>query len=329
MDASVLIPTHGRPDIIRTCLDHLTRQTAQASFEVLVGVDGGEQSPRALALPDGLRGEVIDYPKLGPIAVRRRLLERASGNLIVSLNDDSLAAPDLVARHLAMHEPSEPRFVAGAAPWVPVTDRDLFDEMVERTDLVFFRPRAPGATEPYPIGYRDCYGLNMSFPRRLALDLGGFHDLRNTYGYEDPEIAFRLERAGCELWHDPNAIVHHQHRYRPESVMKREYLLGRTAFAYASASPGFARDLFGRDILAQDELDFSRETLHRERRDAARIERSFIKLATLPSDAASDEVLQILAEHWVLLKRLLWRWGLVDAADQKEPGWCLLGSSTC
>lgn len=324
-DVSVLIPTYGRPEIAAACLDHLTRQTTGADFEVLVGVDGGRSDPGRITLPDSLQGSVTDFDKLGPIAVRKRLLEAAGGRVIVSLNDDSLAHPGLIDRHIA-HHTGAPRVVSGAAPWKPVEDRDLFDELVERTDLVFFRPRKPDTTEPYEIGYRDCYGLNMSFPRALALELGGFHDLRNTYGYEDPELAFRLASAGCSLWHDPGAVVTHDHRYRPQDVLRREYALGRTAWAYAGASPAFARDLFARDIRDGAELAFSREVLVRERRDAERLERSFLSFAQQPADAASDGLLHALAEHWILLKRYLWRWGLTDAADGKEPGWCLLGS---
>lgn len=326
MDVSVLIPTHGRPEIVKQCLEHLTSQNTSVTFEVLVGVDGGELQPGLLGLPESLRGEVIDYPKLGPIAVRRRLLERACGELIISLNDDSLAQPALIENHWRLHADRSPRVISGPSPWVPVETRDLFDELVERTDLIFFRPRHPEASEAYEIGFRDCYGLNMSFPRLAAIEAGGFPDLRNTYGYEDPELAFRLQQRGLSLWHAPDCVVEHHHRYRPESVMRREYLLGRTAHAMARVSPAFTTEIFGRNILDERELMYCREIIQRERRDAARIERSFVAHAGLPSNAASEPVLHLLAEHWVLLKRYLWRWGMLDAAEGREASWRPLSS---
>jgi glycosyltransferase involved in cell wall biosynthesis len=55
-EISVVIPTLGRPDLLRRVLDRLGRQTAPPeSFEVLVAAD--EQEQQLDALRDAARGQ--------------------------------------------------------------------------------------------------------------------------------------------------------------------------------------------------------------------------------------------------------------------------------
>lgn len=201
MDLSILIPTFGRPAKLRACLDALARQTGAGEFEILVGVDGGEGGLADRDVPPRLSGCVRfeAFPKIGYIAVRHRLLQMARGRIFLSMNDDAYAEPGLLSAHRAAHVGTGARLVAGAAKWMPIDRPNLFDEIVQGTGLVFHPPptdRAPG--------YRDCYGLNFSAPVGLALEFGGFPDLRDAYGYDDIELAHRLlQRAGTEIAYAP------------------------------------------------------------------------------------------------------------------------------
>lgn len=257
---------------------------------------------------------------MGLIALRHRMLNMAKGRVFLSINDDTYAEPGLLGEHLAAHAAGTRRLVAGAARWKPVEQPTLFDDVVQRTGLVFFPPpegRAPG--------YRDCYGLNMSAPTALALEFGGFPDMRDAYGYDDTELAHRLQRrAGVEIVLAPGAAVVHDHRLTPADVLRREFLLGRSAWAYAGFNPEFARELFGRDVRSADELAYASRMVESERRDAARIERRFIELGEQPGGAHPQWMLETLADSWLLLKRYLWRWGLIDAAEGRPDTWHLL-----
>jgi GT2 family glycosyltransferase len=317
MDLSVLIPTFRRLAILRRCLAALAEQHTSARWEILIGVDGGEGAPTESDIPPRLRPitRVESYPKVGYISVRHRMLTSARGRIFLSINDDVYACPDFVERHARAHADG-PRLVSGRSDWLAVERPTLFDQLVQRSNLLFFAP----PTDRAPT-YRDCYGLNMSAPTRLALDSGGFPDMRDAYGYDDTELAHRLIVAGATMLIEPRALVTHDHRYTPMDVLKREYLLGRSAWAYAQLNPGFARDLFGRDIRAQAELDHAARFLEHERRDAVRIQSRFLALASfppLPDDTNTQNLLATLADSWTLLKRYLWRQGLL-AASRGEP----------
>ncbi|HEX8875632.1 MAG TPA: glycosyltransferase [Phycisphaerales bacterium] len=323
MDLSVLIPTYRRPDKLRRCLESLAVQQTRARFEIIVGVDGGEGAIPAHEIPDSIRAAVrlVHYPKLGYIAVRRRMLHEVRGRLFLSLNDDVHAAPDLLQCHIECHD-RELCVVAGSAAWKPVESPTLFDQIVQHTNLIFFHPPTDR-----PPTYRDCYGLNMSAPTAFAREHGGFPDVQDVYGYDDIELAHRLTRRGAALRLEPAAGVVHDHRYTPEEVLKREYLLGRSAWVYAGCNPEFARELFGRDIQSRSEIDHAERSLEREARDAIRVQSRFLALAQaepLPTHPSTETVLASLADSWLLLKRFLWRKGLLAASRGEPCAWSLL-----
>ena len=329
MRPSVLIPTYQRPGMIDRCLEHLVQHVESGDFEVLVGVDGATSRPPDPTVPEPLRARtrVLRLPRLGIIGVRRALLEQAEGDIALWINDDALARPGLLDAHIAMHGRPTPRVVAGAMMWTPIPEPNLFDQLVHSTGLVFFPQDSHEKNEPTRIDYRNCFGLNMSFPLDLARRAGGVPAIDEVYGYDDIELAHRLAARGAEIWRCPEAVVEHDHRMTPIEVHRREYLLGRTAWHYAGANPAFAAELFGRDIRSDAELAYAAEYVARARRDAQRLEASFLALAEHPVGSASDRLLPVLSEHWTMLKRFLWRWGLLDAARGVPARWSTLASA--
>lgn len=335
MDVSVVIPTYGRPEKLRRCLEHLARQETRRTFEVVVGVDGGAEDAQGVdaitAFAERTLGRacrVMPFEKLGYIAVRHRLVGLAKGEVLLSLNDDSYASPGLIESHASVHDRLGPErcVVTGPAPWERVEEPTLFDRVVQQTDLVFFRaPEEATSSDGPAVGYRDVYGLNMSAATALVRGVGGFPDVRDAYGYDDIELAFRLQRdAGCRLVYNPAAAVTHDHRMSPADVMRREYLLGRSAWVYAGLNGAFAEDVFGRDIRSDEEVSFCEVFMRQGRGDAERIERAMLELDVVPAGEDHDAVVRFVAEGWRGLKRYLWRWGLLDASRGAAERWGLL-----
>ena len=328
MDLSVLIPTYRRPEGIERCLCELAKHGSDAPFEVIVGLDGDRAETPDPSIPETLaaRTRFVCPGRVGLPILRGEMLSAAAGNIVLWLNDDAYPQPGLLRAHLQAHnESGRPRVVAGRARWFPVEHPTLFDRVVQQSDLVFFRQ--PEDEEIRETDYRNCFGLNMSFPRVLALEAGGVACVEEHYGYEDIEIAWRLHRAGAQCVYHPGALVLHDHRYGPRDVHRREYLLGRAARAFAARNSAFSSELFGIDLNDNHVLEGFRHAIELGWRDALRIERSFLGLEAIGPDAADDALLPLLAEHWVLLKRLLWRWGVLDAHHGIPGRWSLLSET--
>lgn len=347
MDVSVLIPTYRRPDKIAPCLARLARQTlAPDRYEVLVGLDGPDETTAQAAAdawreaggehgPDAPGGlTVLPCPREGLNATRNRLLGIARGGLMLSLNDDVLAEPGLLDAHLHAHAEARERLqrdaiVVGHSPFVKHADDTLFDALCRHTSILFFYDRMIADRDPWrDWGFRHCFGLNFSAPTALVRAVGGFTAFPLLYGYDDIEIAWRINRhaPGTPVLFRHGASAPHDHRYTPAGVLERERKLGATAWRFADANPGFAADTFGRDIRSAAELRYSREFLDREARDAERLRETFLAFERTPAavlDAAGPadrlRLLQALAQQHLLLKRWEWRRGLLDAARDPPP----------
>ncbi len=336
MDVSVIIPTRGRPRKAATCVRALAAQRFPADrFEVLVGLDGvdpaTEQAVRD-AWPTGSRRprlEVITCPgPAGPNPVRNRLTKACRGRTLIALNDDVQPDADLVAVHHAEQQRAadtgRPAVIVGRCPWVrPHGDR-LFDRLIRETSMVFFYDRMNDADPERDWGFRHAWSLNLSMPADSVAAVGGWADVRDEYGHDDIELAWRLKtHADLPVLYRPAAVAAHDHRLEPREYLQREFRLGRSAWLYARRNPGFARELFGRDITAADELGYCRAFVQRERSAAVRVLASFEWLAWLDAGVVDGPhaatLIDAIYEQHLPLKRWMWRRGLIAAADDRPP----------
>lgn len=355
-DVSVIIPTYQRPQKAAACVATLARQTLPPDrYEVLVGLDGpDEQTRRALRAAwhaaGGVNENLLVVPceRAGLNATRNRLLERARGWVMLSLNDDVLAEPRLIEEHLHAQEHARkrkpaagesPRTVAdggrvggacvtGSADWVvpPKSEDSLMDRLVRETSMVFFydQMRFDAADPDRDWGFRHCWGLNFSAPMWAVRETGGFTAFPLTYGHDDIELAWRLKRRfGMPVWFRPGARVHHDHRYRAGDILQREHNLGVASWRFAAESPEFGLALFGRDITSREEIEYSRAFVQREGPTAERLRETFLSLDRIAADAIPSSVdpgspgeviIRALYQQHLLLKRWTWRKGLLDAA---------------
>lgn len=355
---TVIIPTFLRRHRAAACVASLVGQRSPAPFEILVGSDGpdpdlapviaGVIQPASAAPTRGdssMGGHahvtfarqaddrpavrVFEFSKSSAGGVRNHLLAHARGQVVLFLNDDVTAHPDLIATHLAAQH-AEPALIVGSAPWRLHPDDSIFDRLVRETSMVFFYDvmdaavRAdPAAADRRDWGFRHCYSLNLSAPRAALERVGGFTVVPGAYGHEDIELAHRVQTTlGLPLRYRPAAQVIHDHRYGPADILRREVQLGKDSWAFARLRPAFAQAVFGRDITAPAELAYSREFVAREHAAAERQRATFTALAELPAGSvpASDTssgttMIRALYEQHLLLKRYEWRRGLLAAAE--------------
>ena len=205
---SVVVPTFDRPAAITALLGELDRQTLDpGSFEVVVVDDGSATDLGALIDPEehayGLHLE--RQPNAGPAAARQRGAERATGELLVFVDDDLAVPPHFLASHRAHHDGGDRLVVLGCVHPHEETAASLVERYRVRdtarliADITSGRKRLAG---------EHLYTGNVSLPRALFEEVGGFDvGLRQL---EDVDLGIRLEQAGArfELSHD--AWVRHR-----------------------------------------------------------------------------------------------------------------------
>ena len=248
--ATVVIPTLGRPALLRRVLDRLDAQTAPpGSFEVLVAVDAKEERPEELeeaAAGRGYEARVLRAERPGASAARNTGWRAASTPLILFLDDDILPEPALVAEHLAWHDQhaGEEVGVLGHVRWADELRVTPFMRWLEH-GIQFDYPNIDGIEA----GWGRFYTANVSVKRSLVERVGGFEEERLPFGYEDLDLALRMHEHGFRLLYNRAAVAEHVHPMDLEFWKRRVARIAISERAFAAMHPGFEpyfHDLFSR-----------------------------------------------------------------------------------
>ena len=243
---SVIIPTFCKRQFLEPTLVSLGLQTYPAdSIEVVVvddcSDDGTFEHLQSLETSYTLVVIRHDVNK-GRAAARNTAVRAASGDLAVFVDDDMRCEPDLIERHVRFHEAHPGTVVIGSAITAPELGRatvfSYLDEMgVHRLP--------PGSLSPA----RYFVTNNASVERHHLLDVGLFDETFRRYGFEDTELAFRLEDvAGLKFMYCADAIAYHLHLQTLDDVLAKRMDTARPLMRLLAKHPHRARELSA-DVL--------------------------------------------------------------------------------
>jgi len=208
---SIVIPTLGRSAALPEVLAALERQrVAPGTFEVRIVLDAhGAAAPvEALAAaPREFPLHVQHAARPGASAARNCGWRAAGAPLVLFIDDDIVAAPALVAEHLAWHDRDrEPEVgVLGLVAWSRRVAVTPFMRWLE-TGIQFDYGTITGVE----VEWQRFYSCNVSVKRELLERTGGFDEERFPYGYEDLELARRMAHEhGLRLLFNPAARAEH------------------------------------------------------------------------------------------------------------------------
>src|SRR4051794_19573445 len=103
---SVVIPTHNRIERLKRVLVALECQNyALGDFEVIVvsdgSSDGTDEYLRTLTTP--LQLHAVAQPNQGVAVARNNGMRKATGDIILFVDDDVVPAPQLITEHVGIH----------------------------------------------------------------------------------------------------------------------------------------------------------------------------------------------------------------------------------
>ena len=91
--------------------------------------------------------------------------------------------------------------------------------------------------DPCDVPFNFFYTSNISMPRRLVIEAGGFREDFPAAAWEDIEFAFRTVRAGLKIRYQPRARTIHSHCIQPRTFCRRQRTSGRSATIFADLHP--------------------------------------------------------------------------------------------
>ena len=224
-EASVIIPTHNRCEMLRRVIQALEKQTYdKQKFEVIVVVDGSVDNTQEM-LRDHvwpLRPHVICQEQQGVAAARNRGALSATASVLIFLDDDVAPDKELVERHLESHRgqgrlrrrratrirpESKP---PGWSRWLEWEIGQQYGEMLDG------RRSVDG---------RCLFSGNFSIDRSQFLAVGGFD--KNMPNCEDTDLGLRLQHTGVGFSLNLEAIGHHCGYHDYAGWRRKAYREGR------------------------------------------------------------------------------------------------------
>ncbi|MBV8082169.1 MAG: glycosyltransferase family 2 protein [Candidatus Eremiobacteraeota bacterium] len=191
--------TYNRRALLGKVMQALFAQDLDASDYEIVLVDDGSTDGTYEEVIADLRPScaltVVRQRNAGLAAGRNAGIARARGELIMFMDDDVLATPELLAAHIRCHRAHARAICRGG-----VINVESFDEL----------PRARYTWRNYSGAY--FWTTNVSVPLALLKDAGGFDERFREYGWEDLDVGLRLRHLGVPSFLARDALVFH---YKP------------------------------------------------------------------------------------------------------------------
>ncbi|RRR65905.1 MAG: glycosyltransferase [Candidatus Viridilinea halotolerans] len=249
---SVIIPTYNRLGRLKDVLTALEAQTYPLEqFEVIVVSDGSSDGTHAYLahIQTRLQLHAIIQENQGPAAARNAGIARATGEIVVFLDDDVVPVPVFLAEHMRIHQHQPAAIVLGPmlsppafklSPWV-YWEQEMLMKQYRALEQGKWRPTA-----------RQFYTGNSSLPRSYLVAAGGF-DTRFRRA-EDLELGYRLARMQVQFCFNAQAIGYHYAERSWRSWIEIPYSYGRSDILFARAgeawlAPTLRKEFRGRHLF--------------------------------------------------------------------------------
>jgi glycosyltransferase involved in cell wall biosynthesis len=235
---SVILSTFNRPDALEMVLRSLEAQACK-DFEVIVADDGSRKDTRLMierfVSQSSLKLKQVWHEDEGfrAAAIRNKAVAASQGEYLVFLDGDCMVFPDFLAEHARLRKPD--RFTTGNRMLLSRS----FTEMVLSRQLPLFQwtfsrwimARFKGQTnrllpllrlqlgflrELTPRKWHGVKTCNLGIWRQDFLDVNGFDESYQGWGYEDSDLVIRIMNKGVfrlegrfaipvlHLWHPLN-----------------------------------------------------------------------------------------------------------------------------
>jgi glycosyltransferase involved in cell wall biosynthesis len=249
IDVSVIICSRDRCQQLARCLQSVRRITFERCWELVI-VDNGSVDETAMVVKEELSSTsciTVTYvleTKPGLANAHNAALRVARGEILAFIDDDCYPANDFLSKVWAAFADPSVGYISGRIMLHDPTDYPVTinESMTPRT---------------FPSGSfirtGNVQGANMSFRRRVLLDMGGFDPLfgpGSLFNAEDVDAAGQASAMGWNGLYCPEVIVSHHHGRKAGDVarLERSYAIGRGAYHMKLLLHGHRFSWFARSI---------------------------------------------------------------------------------
>lgn len=233
----MVVPTFQRRALVTQAVRALADQVAPP-VEVIVVVDGSTdntaQALREISAPFPVR--VVEQPNSGAARARNCGAGLARGELLLFLDDDMVASPDLLVELCRVHAGGADA-VLGHIPAVAGSTASFLSRgLAEWADQRRKRLVHNGGV----LTASDLLTGQLSVRREVFEALGGFDERftkDGSFGGEDTDFGRRLFAEGYRVEFAPGAVSHQHYAVPPRGYLKQWHQAGAADVAYLRKHP--------------------------------------------------------------------------------------------
>ncbi len=217
---SVIIPCYNAEKTILRTLEALDAQTVKG-FEAILADDGSSDGTVKTAKsfkPKNFRMVVLAEKHAGPAAQRNRGAEKAKGEILLFTDSDCVPDRNWVEE---MAKPFSDKNIAG----VSGTYRTLNnDKLIARFEGYEIAKRHEKLARQKQIDFIGSF--SAGYRKNIFKKFGGFSSDFKRADAEDPELSFKIAKAGYKMIFNPNAVVAHPHVSTLKRFWKQKFSRG-------------------------------------------------------------------------------------------------------
>ena len=215
---SVIICTHNRADSLAQTLRAVLKQDLDVSDMEVIVVDNGStddtnETVESISQNASFPVRYFFEPTLGLSHARNAGLHHAQGQIVMFTDDDAIPHKNWARNIMGAYR--NPRVGGAGGDTNPIWPRSKLPVWLHPSLIGYL-----GLTQYHFSRYKELhypsypYGVNISFRREVAIELGGFStDLGRRGRYllsgEETELCYRVEKAGGKIVYVPDAVVDH------------------------------------------------------------------------------------------------------------------------
>jgi glycosyltransferase involved in cell wall biosynthesis len=210
---SVIVPVYNGESVIERCLNHLLHQKYPVEKLEIIVVDNGS-TDKTVQIIESMGLKSFYAARKGPAAARNEGMKIASGEIVVFVDADCLAEPDLIIHHVLTHlycQVADPQvaMIGGSVKGYNTNYWSTCDDFCSWWEV------HPSQSRRY-VAYHP--GVNLSMRGEL-IKKGYFFD-EELQSSEDIILCLSVTRDGYKILFNPSAVVSHINRADFRSFMK-------------------------------------------------------------------------------------------------------------
>lgn len=215
---SVIVPTYNAANTIRDTIEALLNQNYPKNKYEVIFVDDGSNDDTVKIIKSYKKVKLIKQKHKGPAAARNLGAKKARGGILLFTDSDCVPSRNWIRD---MIKPLKNSKIVGVSGTYRTLNKDsliarFVGYEISRNHEIMKKQKYIDFIGSYSAAYR----------KDIFLKFGGFDESFPIASGEDPELSFRISKAGYKMVFQSKAYVYHRHPDTLWKFLKQQFWRG-------------------------------------------------------------------------------------------------------